>query len=794
MGPLVQTREQNSEITSNAPISKICEDHLRLTVWYTNADTLTKEKFNELNLRMYISKPDLVCIVEVNPKNSIFDTPDEAFNIQGYNLNRNISGRGIIIYSAIHLTVSDIEIISNFEEQLCINIKVNKKENLILGGIYRSPNSNLDNNLKLSLLLDKITGTKHNHLLLTGDFNMKEINWNSLEVNASANHFAHVLFDTVNNNFLSEVVKQPTRQRGSDNPSALDWVLTENESNIENLYLESPLGSSDHAMICFDYVCPLEKTHPTNEPRYAFFKGDYESIKQGLNLNWSEQLCTMDTQHMWNKISNTISGLIEKHIPKKKFSTSSKPPWLNRELKNLINRKNKAWKKHKNHPNGETKAIYSQLKQNCNIHINKAKNEYENSIANDIKVNPKRFWKYVNSKVKTKSKISELTNKNNETVSDDYGKAQALNEQFASVFTVEDGNLPPLPVLPDNEILCNIQFTVEEIKKRLTKINISKAAGPDGIPGRVLVESAEELSPALKILFDKSISEGKLPVEWKHANIVALFKKGSKKLPVNYRPVSLTSICCKFFEKFVRDSVIKFLEGQGIINKNQHGFRNGRSCCTQLLEIMEIWTKWFDQGLPWDVIYTDFSKAFDTVPHNRLMYKLDRLGIRGDLYNWIKDFLSDRQQRVMVGDSKSEWLPVTSGIPQGSVLGPVLFVIFINDMPDVVNANIKLFADDTKIFKAVQNLENIENLQEDINKMYKWSLDWQLPFNVNKCKVVHFGKNNINHSYKMNRQDLIMENEEKDLGVTFDPKLNFNAHINNTFLTLKMTYLMSYVS
>ena len=149
----------------------------------------------------------------------------------------------------------------------------------------------------------------------------------------------------------------------------------------------------------------------------------------------------------------------------------------------------------------------------------------------------------------------------------------------------------------------------------------------------------------------------------------------------------------------IRNSVVDHLEKQGLTNKDQHGFRRGRSCCTQLLGVMGIWTKWFDLGLPWDTIYTDFSKAFDSVPHHRLLKKVQAYGIQGSLWRWIENFLKDRKQRVILGSQKSEWKPVTSSIPQGSVLGTILFTIFINDMPESVPSMMKLFSDDSKLFK-----------------------------------------------------------------------------------------------
>ena len=404
----------------------------------------------------------------------------------------------------------------------------------------------------------------------------------------------------------------------------------------------------------------------------------------------------------------------------------------------------------------------------------------KNKIASEIKHNPKQFWKYVSSKTKSKGKIVDLHNPDGNLVTDDRGKAEILNNHFASVFTKEDKSyMPTLDIKTKHlKILETIDISLETLTKNLKSLNISKASGPDGINARILRETADQLAPALKIIFEKSLDEGVLPHQWKEAHVVALFKKGAKRDANNYRPVSLTAICGKLLEKIVRDNIVKSLESQGLIHKDQHGFRGGCSCCTQLLEVMEVWTRWFDLGLPWDTIYTDFSKAFDSVPHQRLLNKIHAYGIRGKLLKWIESFLSDRKQRVVLGNQKSNWQPVTSGIPQGSVLGPILFIIFINDMPEVVESLMKLFADDAKIFKAIESFKDISVIQEDINKLLKWSTEWQLPLNINKCRCIHYGKNNPKHTYTIGNIERANDDLEKDVGVHFDPSLEFRIHIN----------------
>ena len=211
----------------------------------------------------------------------------------------------------------------------------------------------------------------------------------------------------------------------------------------------------------------------------------------------------------------------------------------------------------------------------------------------------------------------------------------------------------------------------------------------------------------------------------------------------------------------------------------QHGFRPGRSCTTQLLTVAEDWSKWDEEGLPYDCIYLDYRKAFDSVPHERLLAKLHALGIRGRLHSWIRSFISGRKQRVRVEDSLSAWRPVTSGIPQGSVLGPTLFLCFINDLPTVVTGIVALFADDSRLYGTCATDSECASLQEDIDQVYRWSEQWQLPFNDAKCKVVHYGKRNKRHEYQMNKTPISAVTEEKDLGVLFDESMDFSKHTHS---------------
>jgi molybdopterin converting factor small subunit len=339
-----------------------------------------------------------------------------------------------------------------------------------------------------------------------------------------------------------------------------------------------------------------------------------------------------------------------------------------------------------------------------------------------------------------------------------------------------------MPVAEDEqfrEALQLIDITEKMVWDELKNLSPGKSAGPDGIHPRVLSEAREEILHPLLLIFRKSVETGVVPSAWKDAEVVPIFKKGQKSSPGNYRPVSLTSVCSKILERIVRSHIMAHVNANQLFTPAQHGFRPSRSCTTQLLTVTEDWTRWEEDGLPYDCIYLDYRKAFDSVPHERLLSKLYALGIRGKLHCWIRSFLSGRRQRVRVENSLSSWRPVTSGIPQGSVLGPTLFLCFINDLPKVVKGRVALFADDTKLYGTSEKEDEISSLQKDVDELYKWSTQWQLPFNEEKCKVIYYGRHNKRNVYHMNNKPIATAEEEKDLGVLFDESMDYARHINS---------------
>ena len=320
--------------------------------------------------------------------------------------------------------------------------------------------------------------------------------------------------------------------------------------------------------------------------------------------------------------------------------------------------------------------------------------------------------------------------------------------------------------------------------KVLNSLKTCKSPGPDTIHPRLLKELVRELAPPLRMLFQKTLDEGILPDAWKEAEVKPIFKKGKKSSPGHYRPVSLTSVICKIFETFIRDALNDHLITNCLLSKEQFGFCKARSCVSQLLVTINEWFTSLDDKIPVDAAYLDFRKAFDSVPHKRLLSKLYGYGVRGKALKWITSFLSNRSQYVNVNNNCSDKVNVTSGVPQGSVLGPSLFIYFINDLPDVVTCLIKIFADDTKAYMPIRSRADQQKLQYSIDKLVEWTDKWLIRFNSDKCKILHLGKNNPKYKYHIKEGDNISDLTEtlceKDLGIFIDPKLNFNDHITTT--------------
>uniref|UniRef100_A0A670K9H8 Reverse transcriptase domain-containing protein n=1 Tax=Podarcis muralis TaxID=64176 RepID=A0A670K9H8_PODMU len=318
------------------------------------------------------------------------------------------------------------------------------------------------------------------------------------------------------------------------------------------------------------------------------------------------------------------------------------------------------------------------------------------------------------------------------------------------------------------------RITKEIVQEYLASLDVFKSPGPDELHPRVLKELADVISEPLAVIFENSWRTGEVPADWRRANVVPIFKKGKREDPNNYRPVSLTSIPGKILEQIIKQTVCEHLERNAVITNSQHGFLKNKSCQTNLLSFFDRITTLVDEGNAVDVAYLDFSKAFDKVPHDILVKKLVKCGLDYATTQWICNWLNDRTQRVLINGSSSSWRRVTSGVPQGSVLGPVLFNIFINDLDDGLKGILIKFADDTKLGGVANTPEDRITLQNDLDRLENWAKTNKMNFNREKCKVLHLGKKNERHKYKMGDTWLESSTCEKDLGVLVDHKLDMS--------------------
>jgi hypothetical protein len=465
-------------------------------------------------------------------------------------------------------------------------------------------------------------------------------------------------------------------------------------------------------------------------------------------------------------------------------------PWMTSDIRKMIRKRKRYYRTAKRTNDTYHWNIFRQFRNETVSAIRLAKDNYYNKLAEKLNSNSltsKDWWTLLKSFIRPSSdqKINAiLDNNTSELVFDETEIANILNLNFQNQTILDESKapscFPDLSFINPNQ-LQNLDLNVSEIKDILSSLNTHKACGPDGISNFILKECASSLASPLCLLFNQSLKQSRFPSSWKEANVCAVFKKGDTSLPCNYRPISLLNTLEKVFERAVFKHVFNFLRDSNFFTPLQSGFLPADSTVNQLTYLYNTFAKALDDGLEVRVVFFDISKAFDKVWHKGLLYKLRAAGIRGGLLEWFQDYLSNRCQRVVLPQAKSCWATIKAGVPQGSILGPLLFLVFINDIVSDIHCSIRLFADDTNLYIIVDDPNRAaESLQNDIDKISVWAKNWLVTFNPSKTVSLLFSKkrNPVQHPpLLMENQTIAQLADHKHLGVLLSHDCSWNAHI-----------------
>ncbi len=488
----------------------------------------------------------------------------------------------------------------------------------------------------------------------------------------------------------------------------------------------------------------------------------------------------IEPEMAWNSFKSTLFYYVNKHIPTITIKHNCQPPWFDCDVYQAYLKKERAHNKSKNSIADGLK-FSLRRKKFKNLADKKMRDNMYNT--EDPALITKKFWAHVKSNSKSQ-RIPETAHHKDRYRNIDTEKANLFNCYFYEQFSEKSGYEIDIDWVIDN--CFDIDFSQSKIYYLLSGVNANKTHGPDGIHGKILKNCAVSLASPLSVIFKVSYNTGCIPKEWKLAHVVPVHKKGSKEDVENYRPISLTCLTMKIFEKILKDELL--VRTGHLLDKRQHGFLNNKSCTTNMIEFSDSLVVSINDchSMGTDIVYFDFSKAFDSVNHDLILYKLKHLyGIDGRFLKFILNYLKGREQQVVIGNVKSDIVPVLSGVPQGSILGPILFFFFFNDLPAglIDWSNLALYSDATFISRTIKCQSDHEVLQKDIDYLNQWATDNKMHFHPQKCKVLDMLNRPspfqgilpfIQYHYVLGDSMLNFVDSERDLGVDITKTLNFN--------------------
>ena len=683
--------------------------------------------------------------------------------------------------------------------------------------VYRSPNQTKDEfdifYEKLQDTLDSVKDEKPHCIILTGDLNCRSKQWWPGDINSTE---GMVLDGLLESNDLTQLIDQPTNIEPSG-VSCVDLIITDQPSLFVDYGIHSSLDNFCHHQIIHGKVnVSVPSPPPYKRQVWDYSKANKEKIWNTLlNIDWSFKFLDLTVDEMTSVFTTSVMDIMLRYIPNKMIKCHDKdPPWITPEIKTAIKRKHRVYNKYVRRGRKSEEWEYVRVIRNeTSKIITDAKETYFASLGRKLS-NPaiglKVYWSTFN-KIINKKKMTNIPPllENGIFVTNFQTKADIFNDLFVKQCSihVNDSVLPNF-ISRCNLPLANIDIDPDKVLKIIRSLDCNKAHGWDNLSIAMIKICDVGIMKPLCLIYNKCLASGTFPEIWKKGNVIPVHKKESRQLKKNYRPISLLPICGKILEKIVFDVIYKHLTDNDLLTPNQSGFRPGDSTINQLLYIThKIYTAFEDYpSRETRAVFLDISKAFDKVWHDGLIFKLESYGIPGPLLGLINSYLANRYQRVVLNGKSSKWSPIRAGVPQGSVLGPLLFLVYINDLVDNISSDAKLFADDTSLFTVVYD-ENIaaEQLNRDLKIIAEWAYQWKMQFNPDVTKqavqVIFSQKRDkpIHPPIYFNESGVVTKSEQKHLGMILDSSLNFQSLVREKIVSARrgigvIQYMSRYVT
>lgn len=669
-------------------------------------------------------------------------------------------------------------------EQLFVRFSLNSIH-FILGCVYLPPHCSIDlYHAHLSTVDTLVLQYPTHTFVLCGDYNLPLISWSN-DANGlcyTSPSFSQYL--CVPESFSLHGFFQYNIFPNSHG-SLLDLIFTNSKSISVSLALDSAVPpDAYHPPLSLSLSTSLPTlSSPSPHSFFDFSKADYPRIIDFFNsFNWERSFHSHNADESMSIFLDALHSSILSFVPKVSISRSNFPTWYTPELKNLVHLKNQAHAQYKSSLSLTDYRSFSLLRANFKFKSRECYRSYISRIESSLSSNPRYFWSFIR-KSRSSSTIPSNLVYDNFSCSTPVNAANLFSKFFSSIYTTSTSPLPSSSSTfsPQFSLPCHSLFTLDDVSNALCFFRNIKSVGPDGIQGHYLFMLKDAIAWPLFLLFRMSVELGVFPAALKIGSITPLLKSGDPKIVTNYRPITMLSHLSKLFESIVLKSIR--LPLNHILVDEQHGFRPGRSTTTCNLALTSYICDSFRARSQVDVIYTDFSKAFDLVDHSLLIKNLGLLGIGDPLLSWLTSYLSHRYLYVSVlGSSSSPFIP-SSGVPQGAVLSPLLFALFVNSAPSVLrHAKLLMFADDIKLYLQINSINDCSLLQQDLTNLVSWGESLGLSLNISKCSVFSFYRTHSHFYFPYAIHDIPIQRPSefiRDLGFTFTRDLSPTIHIED---------------